>query len=98
MKTEILICLLTIGLTIAGFCATDEKTAAALNLEKATFAGGCFWCMESPFDQLPGVVSVTVGYTGGHLKNPNYKQVSAGGTGHAESIEILYDLQKIGYA
>lgn len=89
---------MSIGLTIVGFCATDDKTAAAQNLEKATFAGGCFWCMESPFDQLPGVVSVTVGYTGGHLKNPNYKQVSAGGTGHAESIDILYDPQKIGYA
>jgi peptide-methionine (S)-S-oxide reductase len=98
MKTQILICLLSVGLTIVGFWATDEKTAAAQNLEKATFAGGCFWCMESPFDQLPGVVSVTVGYTGGHLKNPNYKEVSAGGTGHAESIEILYDPQKIGYA
>jgi peptide-methionine (S)-S-oxide reductase len=66
-------------------------------LEKATFAGGCFWCMEHPFDQLPGVVSVTSGYTGGQKKNPTYEEVSAGGTGHAESVQILYDPSKIGY-
>jgi peptide-methionine (S)-S-oxide reductase len=65
---------------------------------EATFAGGCFWCMEAPFDRLPGVVSVTVGYTGGSLKNPTYEQVSAGGTGHAESVRILYDPAKISYA
>lgn len=66
-------------------------------LEKATFAGGCFWCMEHPFDQLPGVVSVTSGYTGGHTKNPTYQEVSAGGTGHAESVQIIYDPSKISY-
>jgi len=66
-------------------------------LEKATFAGGCFWCMESPFDTLPGVISVTVGYTGGTLKNPTYEQVSAGGTGHAESVQIEFDPSRIGY-
>lgn len=65
--------------------------------EKATFAGGCFWCMEHPFDALPGVVSVTSGYTGGHKKNPTYGEVSAGGTGHAESVQIVYDPAKIGY-
>jgi len=67
-------------------------------LSKATFAGGCFWCMEAPFDSLPGVVSVTVGYTGGNVKDPTYKQVSAGGTGHAESVEIVFDPSRIGYA
>jgi peptide-methionine (S)-S-oxide reductase len=66
--------------------------------EKATFAGGCFWCMEAPFDKLPGVVSVTSGYTGGNLKNPTYKQVSDGGTGHAEAVQIVYDPARIGYA
>ena len=65
--------------------------------EKATFAGGCFWCMEAPFDKLPGVVSVTSGYTGGNMKNPTYKQVSAGGTGHAEAVQIVYDPTRIGY-
>jgi peptide-methionine (S)-S-oxide reductase len=70
---------------------------AATNLEKATFAGGCFWCMEHPFDELPGVISVTSGYTGGHKKNPTYEEVSAGGTGHAESVQIVYDPAKVTY-
>ena len=69
----------------------------AARLEKATFAGGCFWCMEAPFDKLPGVFSVTAGYTGGQVKNPPSEEVSAGGTGHAESVEIVYDPAKIGY-
>jgi peptide-methionine (S)-S-oxide reductase len=63
----------------------------------ATFAGGCFWCMEHPFDQLPGVISVTSGYTGGHTEHPSYEEVSAGGTGHAESVEIVYDPTKVTY-
>lgn len=65
--------------------------------ETATFAGGCFWCMEAPFDKQPGVVSVTAGYTGGKEKNPTYQQVSAGGTGHAEAVQIVYDPSRIGY-
>ncbi len=64
----------------------------------ATFAGGCFWCMESPFDHLPGVVSVTVGYSGGQVKNPTYEQVSDGGTGHRESVQIVYDPRRVTYA
>ncbi|WP_205743398.1 peptide-methionine (S)-S-oxide reductase MsrA [Geobacter sp. FeAm09] len=71
--------------------------AAAGTLEKATFAGGCFWCMEHPFDELPGVISVTSGYTGGQTRNPTYEAVSAGGTGHAESVQIVYDPARIGY-
>ena len=77
--------------------AAGTVTAAG-NLEKATFAGGCFWCMEHPFDALPGVVSVTAGYTGGQKKNPTYQEVSAGGTGHAEAVQIVYDPSKITYA
>ncbi len=57
----------------------------------ATFAGGCFWCTESDFDHVAGVISTTSGYTGGHAANPTYHQVSAGGTGHAESVEVIYD-------
>lgn len=71
---------------------------AAGKMAKATFAGGCFWCMEPPFEKLTGVVSVTSGYTGGQKKNPTYEEVSAGGTGHAESVQVLYDPSKITYA
>lgn len=63
----------------------------------AVFAGGCFWCMEPPFDELEGVVSTTSGYTGGTTPNPSYEQVSAGGTGHAEAVEIVYDPSKVSY-
>lgn len=63
----------------------------------ATFAGGCFWCMEPPFDKLDGVISTTSGYTGGHTVNPSYKQVSSGTTGHAEAVQIVYDPSKISY-
>jgi len=65
--------------------------------EKATFAGGCFWCMEAPFDSLDGVISVTSGYTGGTVKNPTYEQVSSGTTGHAEAVQVVYDPRKIRY-
>ena len=74
------------------------QQAQAAQTETAVFAGGCFWCMEAPFDKLPGVVSVTAGYTGGLLKNPTYEQVSAGGTGHAESVQIVFDPTKTSYS
>ena len=64
---------------------------------KATFAGGCFWCMEEVFEAVEGVISVTSGYTGGQVANPSYKDVSAGITGHAEAVEVLYDPAKVTY-
>jgi peptide-methionine (S)-S-oxide reductase len=82
-------------LILLPFLHTHAATAAT---EKATFAGGCFWCMEAPFDKLPGVVSVTPGYTGGQQKNPTYEEVSAGGTGHAESVQIVFDPSKTSYS
>jgi len=71
--------------------APSPAAAPARKLMKATFAGGCFWCMEPPFEALAGVVSVTSGYTGGTKKNPTYEEVSSGATGHTESVQILYD-------
>ncbi len=65
--------------------------------EIATFAGGCFWCMEPPFDELNGVISTTSGYSGGKTKNPTYEEVSFGSTGHAEVVRIVYDPKKITY-
>ena len=82
---------------LAGDTGTAKTVPRAGQLQKATFAGGCFWCMEHPFDQLPGVVSVTSGYTGGQQRNPTYEEVSAGGTGHAESVQVVYDPARIGY-
>ncbi len=81
--------------------ATPPAIAAGQPLktsESATFAGGCFWCMEPPFDKLEGVISTTSGYTGGRTQNPTYEEVSSGSTGHAESIRIVYDPSKISYS
>ena len=69
----------------------------AATTARATFAGGCFWCMVEPFEKLPGVSSVTSGYTGGSKVKPTYEEVSSGATGHAESIEVVYDPAKITY-
>ncbi|MBI4843964.1 MAG: peptide-methionine (S)-S-oxide reductase MsrA [Nitrospirae bacterium] len=71
--------------------------ASFAKLEKATFAGGCFWCMQPPYDKLKGVVSTRAGYTGGNTKNPTYEEVSSGTTGHAEAVEIIFDPAQTGY-
>ena len=100
MRTEFIAGLaITCLLFISFLVGTGDAEPAAANpkLEKATFAGGCFWCMEPPFDRLDGVVSVTAGYTGGQKKNPSYEEVSSGTTGHTESVEVIYDPSKISY-
>lgn len=87
------------GLAIPGGASAEEVTMEQMNkgYEKATFAGGCFWCMEPPYDKLDGVVSTTSGYTGGPEVNPTYKEVSAGKTGHTEAVQIVFDPAKVSY-
>ncbi len=79
-------------------CLAAVGAADAQERARATFAGGCFWCMEPPFDKLDGVVSTTSGYTGGHTTAPTYEQISTGRTGHTEAVEIVYDPGKVTYA
>lgn len=73
------------------------RTTSGAVLDTATFAGGCFWCMEPPFDKLPGVVSTTSGYMGGTVSKPTYDQVSAGGTGHAEVVQVVFEPARVSY-
>lgn len=80
------------------FVAINVSVASSTEQQTATFAGGCFWCSESDFEKLDGVISVTSGYTGGELKNPTYKQVSSGKTGHTEGIEIIFDSRQVSYS
>ena len=82
----------------SGAPAAKSKPAASAATAVATFAGGCFWCMEGPFDVLDGVISTTSGYIGGSKKDPTYQEVSAGVTGHTEAVEIVYDPKRVSYA
>ena len=87
-------------LSMAATVSTADETEVTTGNEDmslATFAGGCFWCMEAPFDKLEGVISTTSGYTGGHKKKPTYKRVSSGKTGHAEAVQIFYDPKQVSY-
>jgi peptide-methionine (S)-S-oxide reductase len=86
-------------LALAGAAAVVAATPAAQaqRLSVATFAGGCFWCMEPPYDALPGVSATISGYTGGTTASPTYRQVTAGGTGHYEAVQIRFDPTKVSY-
>jgi len=90
-----LFALLVLG--IPSFAQEGSKGTSGGKYQSAIFAGGCFWCMEPAFEKLHGVISVTSGYTGGRKKNPTYEEVSSGSTGHAESVQVLYDPRKISY-
>jgi peptide-methionine (S)-S-oxide reductase len=81
-------------LALVSFAAIAQTPATTA---KATFAGGCFWCVEADFDKVPGVLSTISGYTGGKLANPSYEQVAAKLTGHAEAVEIVFDPAKVSY-
>jgi peptide-methionine (S)-S-oxide reductase len=78
--------------------SSQAASAPSGKTDTAIFAGGCFWCTESDFEKLPGVTAAVSGYTGGTLRNPTYKQVSAGGTGHYEAVRVSYDPARISYA
>ena len=84
-------------LAVPVLAPAQPKVASKPATAKATFAGGCFWCMEEVYDKVPGVISTTSGYTGGQTKNPTYEQVTTGRTGHAESVQVEYDPGKVTY-
>ncbi|MBL0141560.1 MAG: peptide-methionine (S)-S-oxide reductase MsrA [Betaproteobacteria bacterium] len=84
-------------LTLVAALAVPAGALAQAATEKATFAGGCFWCMEPPYDAIPGVISTTSGYIGGRTANPTYEQVSSGSTGHTEAMQVVYDPKKVTY-
>ena len=88
---------LALCLWLALMAGAGAQQSEPAKTEKATFAGGCFWCVEADFDKVAGVISTTSGYTGGRIANPSYEQVSQGGTGHAEAVEIVYDPAKVTY-
>jgi peptide-methionine (S)-S-oxide reductase len=91
-----------VGAACAGSQAADSQSSQAEQAAQeepavAVFAGGCFWCVEEAFDKVDGVISTTSGYIGGRIENPTYKQVSAGGTGHAEAVRVVYDPDRVSY-
>ena len=101
-KLLLLFLLLGAGAALASMVSSRSgeapaQRASAASTAAAVFAGGCFWCTESDFDHIPGVISTTSGYSGGRTANPTYRQVSAGGTGHIEAVRIVYDPAKVSY-
>lgn len=112
MKRKHLVIVLAVALTtLCAHASTSSAQAVGNDMQRseapaetapsvtarAIFAGGCFWCMEPPFDALPGVISTTSGYVGGRIRHPTYEQVSAGGTGHTEAVEVIYDPETVSY-
>ncbi len=96
VATACAILVLSIAL-VAPALTGDNQTAGARKTAIATFAAGCFWCTEADFDNVPGVLKTVPGYMGGHVKNPTYKQVARGGTGHTEVLQVTYDPAKVSY-
>jgi peptide-methionine (S)-S-oxide reductase len=99
MKRILLVALVLLGAAFLLLRPAAPVAAAqpGQKLAAAVFAGGCFWCTEADFDKIPGVVSTTSGYAGGRIANPSYEQVSAGGTGHIESVRVVYDPARVSY-
>jgi peptide-methionine (S)-S-oxide reductase len=85
------------NIVLAALIAFAAPAFAQQNLQKATFAAGCFWCAEEAFEKVPGVTSAVSGYIGGKTKNPTYEQVSSGSTGHTEAVQVTYDPAKVSY-
>jgi peptide-methionine (S)-S-oxide reductase len=99
MKKQAALSVLTAAVLLIGALnlQSTSRAAADATLGKAYFSGGCFWCMEEAFEKVEGVLSATSGYMGGTVANPSYEEVSAGRTGHAESVEVIYDPAKVSY-
>src|SRR4249919_4202029 len=100
MRRQITLSVLTVAIFLIGTWNLQSTSQATVDatLGKAYFAGGCFWCMEEAFEKVEGVLSATSGYMGGRVANPSYEEVSAGRTGHAESVEVVYDPSKVTYS
>lgn len=97
MKNRTCGLLLAFGMVLAGAATGLAQGMNTNQTEVAVFGGGCFWCMEAEFQRIPGVISVTSGFAGGHTENPSYEQVCTGDTGHAEVTRIEFDPQKVSY-
>jgi peptide-methionine (S)-S-oxide reductase len=97
MSSRLLRAVVAFAFTAMASAVLAQGAAPEAGRKTAIFAGGCFWCMEHPFDEIDGVISVTSGYTGGTKSKPTYEEVSSGSTGHAEAVQVVYDPAKVGY-
>lgn len=94
LRSALALAALGLALALASSLAAAQSEEG---LERATFAGGCFWCMEPPYDKIDGVIETISGFSGGHVVDPSYEQVTRGGTGHLEVVQVVYDPEKVGY-